>query len=50
MFKNTNKSSIIFDLKDYMFTSKNMNKYTKHMTQIVSEPKSSTKNIEQINK
>jgi hypothetical protein len=50
MFKNTNKSSIIVDLKDYMFTSKNMNKFTKHMTQIVSEPKSSTKNIEQINK
>ena len=50
MFKNTNNSNIIVDLKDYMFTSKNMNKFTKHMTQIVSEPKSSTKNIEQINK
>ena len=50
MFKNTNNSNIIVDLKDYMFTSKNMNKFTKHMTQIVSEPKSSTKNIEQMNK
>lgn len=30
---NTNKSNIIFDLQDYMFTSKNMNRYTKHMIQ-----------------
>ena len=50
MFKNINKSNIILDLEDYMFTSKNMNKYTKNMTQFVSEPKSSTKNIKQINK
>ena len=49
MFKNINKSNIIIDLEDYMFTPKNMNKYTKHMFQIVSEPKSSIKNIKQIN-
>ncbi len=48
MFKTINKSNIIIDLEDYMFTSKNMNKYTKHMIQIVSEPKSSIKHIKQI--
>ena len=50
MFKsqntNTNTNLLIVDLEDYMFTSKNINRYTKHMIQIVSEPKSSTKNIE----
>jgi len=52
MFKNmpTNKSNILYDLEDYMFTSKNMNRYTKHMIQNVTQPKSSTKYIEQINK
>ena len=47
---NTNSNLLIVDLEDYMFTSKNINRYTKHMIQIVSEPKSSTKNIEHINK
>ena len=46
----TNKSNILYDLEDYMFTSKNMNRYTKHMIQNVTQPKSSTKYIEQINK
>jgi hypothetical protein len=52
MFKTipTNKSNILYDLEDYMFTSKNMNRYTKHMIQNVTQPKSSTKYIEQINK
>ena len=52
MFKsqNTNKSNLIYELEDYMFTSKNMNRYTKHMIQDVTKPKSSTKNIEHINK
>ena len=47
---NSNTNLLIVDLEDYMFTSKNINRYTKHMIQIVSEPKSSTKNIEHINK
>jgi len=52
MFKsqNTNTNLLIVDLEDYMFTSKNINRYTKHMIQIVSEPKSSTKNIEPKNR
>jgi hypothetical protein len=52
MFKsqNTNKSNLLYELEDYMFTSKNMNRYTKHMIQNVTKPKSSTKNIEHINK
>jgi len=45
-----NKSNIIIDLQDYMFTSININRYTKHMIQIsdsiVLRPKSSLKNIE----
>jgi hypothetical protein len=54
MFKhkntNTNTNLLLVDLQDYMFTSKNINRYTKHMTQNVLEPKSSTKNIKRINK
>ena len=48
--KNTNTNLLLVDLQDYMFTSKNINRYTKHMIQNVLEPKSSTKNIKQINK
>ena len=35
-----NNSNIIIELQDYMFTSKNMNRYIKHMIQIDSKPKS----------
>jgi hypothetical protein len=47
MFKpqNINTNVLLVDLEDYMFTSKNMKRYTKHMIQNVLEPKSSTKNI-----
>ena len=48
MLKNNN-NVLLVDLEDYMFTSKNMNRYTKHMIQNVLEPKESTKNIKQIN-
>ena len=48
-----NKSNIILDLQDYMFTSENMNRYSKHMIQIydvennkIQKPKASTKNID----
>jgi hypothetical protein len=34
MNKNSIKSNIIFELQDYMFTSKNIDTYTKHMKQI----------------
>jgi hypothetical protein len=37
-----NNSNIICDLQDYMFTSKNINRYTKHMIQIDVKPKSVT--------
>ena len=50
MYKPILKSNLLYDLEDYMFTSKNLNRYTKHMIQNITEPKSSTKNIEQINK
>ena len=50
MFNPPLKSNLIYELEDYMFTSKNINRYTKHMIQNVTEPKSSRKNIEQINK
>jgi hypothetical protein len=54
MFKNknttTNTNLLLVDLQDYMFTSNNINRYTKHMIQNVLEPKSSTINIKQINK
>jgi hypothetical protein len=49
-----NKSNIIIDLQDYMFTSTNIDRYTKHMIQISDSitlrPKSSLKNIENIEK
>lgn len=50
-----NKSNIMIDLQDYMFTSTNIDRYTKHMIQIsdsiVLRPKSSLKHIEKkINK
>lgn len=38
----TNKSNIIFDLQDYMFTSKNIHRYTKNMFQMDITPKSVT--------
>lgn len=45
-----NKSNIMIDLQDYMFTSTNIDRYTKHMIQlsdsIIIRPKSSLKNIE----
>jgi hypothetical protein len=45
-----NKSNIMIDLQDYMFTSTNIDRYTKHMIQlsdsIILRPKSSLKNIE----
>jgi hypothetical protein len=50
MFTPILKSNLMYELEDYMFTSKNINRYTKHMIQNVTEPKSSRKNIEQINK
>ena len=55
---NTNSNTnILVDLQDYMFTSKNINKYTKHMIQNLSQvnndtiltipkPKASRKNID----
>jgi hypothetical protein len=43
-----NITSLISSIQDYMFTSKNLTRYTKHMIQNVTEPKSSRKNIEQI--
>ena len=49
-----NKRNIIIDLQDYMFTSTNIDRYTKHMIQISDSinlrPKSSLKNIEKIEK
>ena len=41
-----NKNALLLDLEDYMFTSKNINRYTKHMIQNVLQPKESTRNIE----
>jgi hypothetical protein len=38
-----NKSNIIFDLQDYMFTSTNINRYTKHMIRF--DPKPSSKSL-----
>ena len=43
------KKDIFFDLQDYMFTSKNINRFTKHIIIFNNEnimPKSSLKNIE----
>jgi len=36
----TTKSNIIFDLQDYMFTDKNIHRYSKHMIQLDVKPKS----------
>lgn len=35
----------LYDLQDYMFTSDNLNRFTKHMIQININPKASLKNI-----
>ena len=46
---NPHKKDIFLDLQDYMFTSKNINRYTKHIIHFNNEnitPKSSLKNIE----
>jgi hypothetical protein len=45
---NSHKNDIFFDLQDYMFTSKNINRFTKHIIIFNNEniiPKSSLKNI-----
>ena len=45
---NSHKKDIFFDLQDYMFTSKNINRFTKHIIIFNNEniiPKSSLKNI-----
>ena len=51
----TTNTNILVDLQDYMFTSKNINRYTKHMIQNLNEvneditipkPRASTKNID----
>ena len=47
--KDYHKKDIFFDLQDYMFTSKNINRFTKHIIVFNNEniiPKSSLKNIE----
>ena len=47
--KDYHKKDIFFDLQDYMFTSKNINRFTKHIIIFNNEniiPKSSLKNIE----
>lgn len=44
--KKENTINIINSLQDYMFTSKNLTRYTKHMIQIDIKPKSTFKNIE----
>ena len=49
---NPHKKDIFLDLQDYMFTSKNINRYTKHIIHFNNEnitPKSSLKNIEETN-
>ena len=46
---NVHKKDFFYDLQDYMFTSKNINRYTKHIIHFNNEnitPKSSLKNIE----
>ena len=48
-YHNSHKRDIFFDLQDYMFTSKNINRFTKHIIVFNNEniiPKSSLKNIE----
>ena len=44
--KKENTINIINSLQDYMFTSKNLTRYTKHMIQFDIKPKSTLKNIE----
>jgi hypothetical protein len=48
---NNSNIPIVIELQDYMFTSTNIDRYTKHMIQITDsvyiKPKSSLKNIEQ---
>lgn len=44
--KKENTINIINSLQDYMFTSKNLTRYTKHMIQLDIKPKSTFKNIE----
>jgi hypothetical protein len=44
----TSIRNLIVDLQDYMFTSTNMNRYTKHMIQLTdTKPKSSLKHIKE---
>jgi hypothetical protein len=50
-----NKRNIFFDLRDYMFTSENIDRYTKHIINFQNQknetfikPKSCLKNIEQV--
>jgi len=48
-YHNSHKKDIFLDLQDYMFTSKNINRFTKHIIVFNNEniiPKSSLKNIE----
>ena len=48
-YHNSHKKDIFFDLQDYMFTSKNINRFTKHIIIFNNEniiPKSSLKHIE----
>ena len=50
---NVHKKDFFYDLQDYMFTSKNINRYTKHIIHFNNEnitPKSSLKHIEETNK
>ncbi len=47
-YHNSHKKDIFLDLQDYMFTSKNINRFTKHIIIFNNEniiPKSSSKNI-----
>jgi len=46
LIQKENSNNIISSIQDYMFTSKNLTRYTKHMIQIDLKPKSSLKNIQ----
>ena len=46
LIQKQNSNNIISSIQDYMFTSKNLTRYTKHMIQIELKPKSSLKNIQ----
>ena len=46
LIQKENSNNIISSIQDYMFTSKNLTRYTKHMIQIELKPKSSLKNIQ----